>query len=148
MRCSNVLIVVFLTGIWAFGQNTSRQTAVSPDIQAALGHIRAASLRADLSFLASDLLEGRDSPSRGLDIAAEYIAAQFQIAGLEPGVGGRLFSKRAHAGGQPSLANFDVKISRGGREISLRPSDVVLRVDAELDLRKRRYSNWIWRTRR
>ena len=34
-------------------------------------------------FLASDLLEGRDTPSRGLDLAAEYIAAQFRRAGLE-----------------------------------------------------------------
>lgn len=30
------------------------------------------------------MLEGRDTPSRGLDIAAEYIAAQFRRAGLEP----------------------------------------------------------------
>jgi Zn-dependent M28 family amino/carboxypeptidase len=30
------------------------------------------------------LLEGRDTPSRGLDIAAEYIAAQFRRIGLEP----------------------------------------------------------------
>jgi len=37
-----------------------------------------------LSFIASDLLEGRNTPSRGLDIAAEYIAAQFRRAGLEP----------------------------------------------------------------
>jgi hypothetical protein len=37
-----------------------------------------------LSFIASDLLEGRNTPSRGLDVAAEYIAAQFRRAGLEP----------------------------------------------------------------
>ena len=41
-------------------------------------------MRGHLSFLASDLLEGRDTPSRGLEIAAEYIAAQFRRAGLEP----------------------------------------------------------------
>jgi Zn-dependent M28 family amino/carboxypeptidase len=41
-------------------------------------------LKADVSFLASDALEGRGTPSRGLDIAAEYIAAQFRRAGLEP----------------------------------------------------------------
>lgn len=47
-------------------------------------HISADSLRGNLSFLASDLLEGRATPSRGLDLAAEYIAAQFRRAGLEP----------------------------------------------------------------
>jgi hypothetical protein len=49
-----------------------------------LDHISADSLRGNLSFLASDLLEGRDTPSRGLETAAEYIAAQFRRAGLEP----------------------------------------------------------------
>jgi len=47
-------------------------------------HIRPDDLKADVSFLASDALEGRGTPSRGLDIAAEYIAAQFRRAGLEP----------------------------------------------------------------
>lgn len=47
-------------------------------------HITANSLRGNLSFLASDLLEGRDTPSRGLDIAGEYIAAQFRRLDLEP----------------------------------------------------------------
>jgi len=49
-----------------------------------LDRISASSMRGNLSFLASDMLEGRGTPSRGLDIAAEYIAAQFRRAGLEP----------------------------------------------------------------
>src|SRR5262249_42521379 len=57
---------------------------ITDDVRAALDHISADSLRGHLSFIASDLLEGRDTPSRGLDIAAEYIAAQFRRAGLEP----------------------------------------------------------------
>jgi hypothetical protein len=43
-----------------------------------------ASMRGNLSFLASDALEGRGTPSRGLDIAAEFIASQFRAVGLEP----------------------------------------------------------------
>lgn len=50
-----------------------------------LEHISADSLKGHLWFLASDLLEGRGSPSRGLDIAAEYIADEFRRDGLEPG---------------------------------------------------------------
>jgi hypothetical protein len=65
---------------------------VRPAVRAALEGIGAAGLRGHLSFIASDLLEGRDTPSRGLDIAAEYIAAQFRRAGLEPaGEGGGYF---------------------------------------------------------
>lgn len=61
-----------------------KEPAIPPEIQSALDRISADSLRGHLSFIASDLLEGRDTPSRGLEIAAEYIAAQFRRAGLEP----------------------------------------------------------------
>jgi len=52
--------------------------------QAPALRIDANDLRADVSFLASDALEGRATPSKGLDIAAEFIASQFRRAGLEP----------------------------------------------------------------
>lgn len=60
--------------------------AASVPVEAApvLERISAASMRGNLSFLASDALEGRGTPSRGLDIAAEFIASQFRAAGLEP----------------------------------------------------------------
>lgn len=55
-----------------------------PAVARCLDRIAADSLRGHVSFLASDLLEGRGTPSRGLDLAAAYIAAQFRRAGLEP----------------------------------------------------------------
>lgn len=57
---------------------------LSPDEKLAIDRISPQSLKGNLSFIASDLLEGRNTPSRGLDLAAEYIAAQFRRAGLEP----------------------------------------------------------------
>lgn len=60
------------------------KATLTPARKAALDMISANGLRGNLSFLASDLLEGRGTPSRGLDLAAEYIAAQFRKAGLEP----------------------------------------------------------------
>jgi Zn-dependent M28 family amino/carboxypeptidase len=39
---------------------------------------------ARIGFLASDALEGRDTPSRGLEAAAAYIASEFYRMGLEP----------------------------------------------------------------
>src|SRR5712691_4427809 len=41
-------------------------------------------IRAHVKFLASDLLEGRGTGQRGGDIAAEYIATQFELSGLKP----------------------------------------------------------------
>src|SRR5579863_6308150 len=55
-----------------------------PTAEQIAGRLTANALRADVSFLASDQLQGRGTPSPGLDVAAEYIAAQFRRAGLEP----------------------------------------------------------------
>jgi len=41
-------------------------------------------LRAHVKFLASDLLEGRGTGQRGGDLAAAYLATQFELYGLEP----------------------------------------------------------------
>jgi hypothetical protein len=41
-------------------------------------------MKAHMTFLSSDLLEGRDAGSRGFDIAAEYVASQFRQLGLTP----------------------------------------------------------------
>ncbi len=49
--------------------------------------IRAVDLRADLTFLSSDELEGRLSLERGSEIAIRWIAAEFAKAGLKPLVG-------------------------------------------------------------
>jgi len=45
-------------------------------------------VRADVGFLADDLLEGRATGSRGYDIAAHYVASQFEALGLKPGGAG------------------------------------------------------------
>jgi Zn-dependent M28 family amino/carboxypeptidase len=62
---------------------------------------------AHLRFLASDLLEGRAPATRGGQVAAQYIAAQFQALGLEPaGEKGSYFQPVALVGmtPQPTLS--------------------------------------------
>jgi len=41
-------------------------------------------IRAHVRFLSLDLLEGRGPGTRGAELAAEYLATQFAVAGLEP----------------------------------------------------------------
>jgi hypothetical protein len=89
------VVCVFLAAALAFAAG-----ALTPQQQAVINGISENSLRGNLSFLASDLLEGRDTPSRGLDLAAEYIAAQFRRAGLEPAVGGSGYFQDAMVKGQ------------------------------------------------
>ncbi|MEQ1823410.1 MAG: M28 family peptidase [Fimbriimonadaceae bacterium] len=54
-------------------------------------HSLADNLQTHVRFLASDELEGRNTPSPGLDKAAQYIADKFKEIGLEPGVGGNSY---------------------------------------------------------
>lgn len=75
--------LAFAGSVWAQKAET-KDAAIPPAVQATLNQISAQSMRGHMGFLASDLLEGRNTPSRGLDLAAEYIAAQFKVAGLEP----------------------------------------------------------------
>jgi Peptidase family M28 len=58
---------------------------------AALRGIRPEAIRAHVTFLADDLLEGRGMGTRGHDLAAQYVAAQFEAMGLEPGGVNRTF---------------------------------------------------------
>lgn len=46
--------------------------------------VRGDAIRSHVEFLASDLLEGRAAASRGYDIAAAYVAAEFRQCGLTP----------------------------------------------------------------
>jgi hypothetical protein len=50
-------------------------------------------IRADVAFLADDLLEGREAGQRGHELAARYVTARMIDIGLEPGAG-RGFEQR------------------------------------------------------
>src|SRR5579864_6819075 len=59
-----------------------------PSIErAGFQHLRAADLKADLYFLASDALQGRMSLQPGDEAATQWVVAEFSKAGLEPAAG-------------------------------------------------------------
>src|SRR6202049_3968784 len=57
---------------------------IPPDAQAAMGELQKEPFRAHMAFLADDLLEGRGTGKRGHEVAARYVAAQFEAIGLKP----------------------------------------------------------------
>ena len=87
-------------------------------------------IRADVEFLASDNLEGRDTGSRGYSIAADYVASQFRAIGLEPAgeKGGWFLAvpfRRASYEVQPKLALTAGRTTialEPGKDVGLRPS--------------------------
>jgi hypothetical protein len=58
--------------------------AATNDVDRAAAAITPAHVRAEIDYIASDALQGRNTPSAGLDSAAEYIARKFAGAGLQP----------------------------------------------------------------
>ena len=69
----------------------TQESSVVPGVPglAAAARVAAASIdpekiRAHVRFLSLDLLEGRGPGTRGAELAAEYIATQFALAGLKP----------------------------------------------------------------
>jgi hypothetical protein len=75
-----------LTVVLVADAATSISGVPSPE-RAGFQHLRAADLKADLYFLASDALQGRMSLQPGDEAATQWVAAEFAKAGLEPAAG-------------------------------------------------------------
>jgi len=85
IRTTSALLSIAVFAATALAaDNFPWKAGVSRERKQVLDHISENSLKGHLWFISSDLLEGRGTPSKGLDIAAEYIAAQFRRCGLEP----------------------------------------------------------------
>ena len=85
-------------------------------------------VRADVSFLSDDLLEGRDTGSRGHEIAARYVASRFASLRLKPaGDQGAYFQRitfqRTEASGHPGTVTL---ISPTGQRTWQHASDVLV----------------------
>ncbi len=82
--------------------------------------IRGEAIRADMRFLADDLLEGRGTGTRGYEIAAKYVAAQFEAIGLQPaGDGGTYFQNVPFKSSRPDGQKTSLALINGGKEDKL-----------------------------
>jgi hypothetical protein len=92
---------------------------------AGAGDFSADAFRAHVTFLADDLLEGREAGTRGYDIAARYVATQFEALGLRPGTANGWFQPvdfvRYATHGQPTLTVAGRTYTHG-REMIVRAS--------------------------
>ncbi|HWR15202.1 MAG TPA: M28 family metallopeptidase [Terriglobales bacterium] len=82
----NRLALIFAFALLAVSSLVAESAAAPPLPSGdSLQRIRPEAIRAHMEFLSDDLLEGREAGTRGYDIAAHYIRAQFQEIGLKPG---------------------------------------------------------------
>ncbi|MEJ5369107.1 MAG: M28 family peptidase [Bryobacteraceae bacterium] len=102
----------------AFLAIAAATAALAPEEIRLASSISADLLKAHVSFLASDALEGRDTPSRGLDLAAEYIASQFRRLGLKPGAGSSYFQTARMENVTRPAEGFSLEIRWNGGQYS------------------------------
>jgi hypothetical protein len=127
-----ICVLVFLAIAASFA--ATHLAELPPAEQAALDRISPDSLRTNLSFLASDDLEGRATPSPGLDRAAEYIAAQFRRAGLEPATADRSYFQVAKFDQvTPDLTGFRLVLKSADKQIDIPWNEARPRSLAALD---------------
>jgi Zn-dependent M28 family amino/carboxypeptidase len=97
---------------------------------AAMQRINPERIRAHVRYLSHDLLEGRGTGARGGDIAAEYIATQFALAGLKPaGDNGTYMQKVPMVGITPEPQTSFSLIPAKGSAINLKPLDQYVAYD-------------------
>src|SRR5579863_10023079 len=87
-RTYAVVVVLVFNALVACGQPATAQVpdvpGLPPAARAAAASIDGEKIRAHVRFLSLDLLEGRGPGTRGDKLAAEYIATQFALDGLQP----------------------------------------------------------------
>lgn len=95
-----------------------------------------AQLRADIRFLASDLLSGRRTGTHGYDVAAEYVASRLAMMGVAAGGQGGYFQPLRLREVTPDLAATTVELSDPALAAAIRvPDSAIVNVDlAHLDL--------------
>jgi len=91
LKVACLLAAILATPYAAVAQPSATDSAKMPAIaglppaaRAAAASIDPQKIRAHVRFLSSDLLEGRGPGTRGDKLAAEYIATQFALEGLQP----------------------------------------------------------------
>src|SRR5712692_10619706 len=79
LRTTKVVIVILAVSATGLAQRIARPIS---DLPAAISEN---ALRAHIKFLSDDRLEGRGTGARGGELAALYVAEQFEAAGLKGG---------------------------------------------------------------
>ena len=81
---TSLLVVTYPASYAQRTNNKSKNSVASLTTQRGVDTISASQMRDYLSFIASDEMEGRDTPSRGLDTTAKFIAMNLARWGFKP----------------------------------------------------------------
>jgi hypothetical protein len=108
--------LAFVTALLLFAEPGSR-------VKTGFDYIQAAHLKADLTFLASDALEGRRSLQRGSEVAIQWIVSEFAKAGLKPMAGDSYLQPVPLIEYTPDRAGTSLVVRHGGETEIYRAPD-------------------------
>ena len=98
-------------------------------VAASMDAISGDRVREHIRFLAHDLLEGRGTGARGGDIAAQYIAAQFALLGLQPAGDNGTFLQKVPMVGLTTQPETRLALVHDGQELALKLGDDYVATD-------------------
>ena len=98
--------------------------SIPPDVRKAMDLLAKEPFRAHMAFLADDLLEGRGTGTRGQELAARYVAAQFEALGLAPaGTAGTYYQRVPLRESTVVPEKCSVTLTENGNSVSLKWGD-------------------------
>jgi len=131
---NTVLLLVLLTSAFAANSKKPTQPAAAtaappPAMRLAMNTVNQFAIRAHVKFLSSDLLEGRGTGQRGGDIAADYIATQFSLAGLKPAGDNGSYMQRVPMVGITTDPSSTVSFTVDNKSWPLKPLEDIVATD-------------------
>ena len=113
-------------------KSTTAQAASSAapsSATAAMKSIDSQRIRAHVRFLSDDLLEGRGTGQRGGDIAADYIATQFESYGLKPAGDNGSYMQKVPMVGIITEPSTSIYFLQAGKTQKLKLGDDIVAMD-------------------
>ena len=136
------LYLILILGIFISSVNYGQETEIYKGLQA----INTDVIKAQLGFLASDWMEGREAGKRGELLASDYIASMLQLYGVKPcGDFTLLRSPEGIVNARSYFQNFVILKTTPGKnnymQVKSKNGDAVRTTDfiSDVDLRCARY---------
>jgi hypothetical protein len=115
-----VLLCLCVSILFALFASTHAVHANADAADEAMNTIRPEAIRATMRFLSDDALEGRGTGSRGYEIAAKFMASQFESLELQPaGDHGSYFQSVPLRLAKPDETKTTLVLSRSGKDETL-----------------------------
>ena len=137
MRLLNYTLVIVAISIFMLNctlkvqkvSSSPKYEASNFGVEEVYNSISESDIKTHIRFLSDDLLEGRAPGSRGGELAAKYIATQFELIGLEPGSGDSYFQPFSMVGTELT-GDMQIIFTKNGKSIELEYLDEYMKETA------------------